>query len=213
MKRKFISAGADVPKPERLYHATSHEITGGLIEPRPGFTHERRRYGNFVFATDELALAAAHAMKSPYARTTGFMDASVYCLIADLDEYLKNEPSGHIYAFTSDLFTSGEPIHDPHYEWIREEPLNMADVLETIEIKGMKDAMQKGVQVFSMNMHELPNTDMDLAHGKISYHRAATMIYNKTISWQNVIYNIRPCQKLSNELQERYPEFSAAAPG
>jgi hypothetical protein len=132
-----------IPKPKLFYHGSPHRGIGTL-EPR---SHKVRdpAEGPVVFASPELAFAIM--FMAPHSVGSGAFDGAPYlAILADRDEFIKNDRGGHVYVVPGKTFEN-----DPHKgmgekEWTSKVPVKPLHIIEYPST--LDAAIENGIQVY-----------------------------------------------------------------
>lgn len=210
----YLSEQLDVApgKPDTLFHGAFHAASGKHLHTSWCTTHTKLREGYFLFAADSMTLSLAHSLKVPrHTVNAGYMDKSIYLMVADLDAFLKahqqRQESGEhgiIYEIPSKNFTLVKDRQAPFHEWISKKKIPIAKC-KTYQTQTIDDAMTKGVQIFYINTTELEANERFLSKGRFEPHDIAPLISEGTVGWLNNDKGLSPDTELIRALNAVNP--------
>jgi hypothetical protein len=150
----------EIKKPAVLYHGSAHKQIE-ILEPRNRNIRDQAE-GPRVFASPDKRVAAMFMADH---RHSGFFDDVPYVVIeADRDEFIKNDPGGTIYNFSSDNFQTDPDKGLGEYEWVSKVPVKPQG---KTDYPSVVDALlELGVQVYFADTDTINKIDTDPNHGR-----------------------------------------------
>jgi hypothetical protein len=131
-------------KPKFLYHGSPDR---GLIELKPQSRTQRAE--KLLYATPDMAIASTFLIKGVHYGCGKFGDVPYAWILADRDDFIRQDKGGHIYVSSGDSFVMNPDSGLANDEYISVQPVQPS---KTIKYQSAVDAMmENGVQVYFIN--------------------------------------------------------------
>ena len=160
MEQKETLITQEKEKPPFLYHGSTYRE---LEELKPQGRMHRTEEGELLYATPDLAIASVFLVEGAHYGCGKFGDTVYAWIIANRDEFIRNDKGGHIYVLPSDSFKINQGRGLGNYEYVSKEPVAP---IKTIEYPSAVDAMiENGVQVYFIDQDTYEKIQASKDHG------------------------------------------------
>ena len=147
-------------KPPLLYHGSAHK---SLEELKPQGRSHREEEGELLYATPDMAIASIFLVGGAHYGCGKFGDVFYAWIIADRDEFVRNDKGGHVYVLPSDSFDINQGREFGNDEYVSKEPVKP---VKTIEFASAIDAMiENGTQVYFLDQATYEKIQASKDHG------------------------------------------------
>lgn len=151
-------------KPTMLYHGSAHK---SLQELKPQARKHRAEEGEFLYATPDIAIASIFLVGGVHYGCGRFGDVHYAYIIADRNQFIRNDKGGHIYILSGDSFEVNQGRGLGNDEYVSKEPVKPFKI---IEYKSAIDAMmENGVQVYFIDQTTYEKIQKSKDHGHSIY--------------------------------------------
>ena len=149
-----------------LYHGSPHK---GIEEIKPQNKVYRTEEDGLIYATPNIDLASVFLISGKVHHGCGIFGKTRYTwIMADRDEFIKNDNGGHIYVLLSKTFEKNPKSVLGEEEYVSTASIKPAKI---IEYPSSLDAMiENGVQVYFISQETYRNIQKSKDHGYSIFH-------------------------------------------
>ena len=160
LEQKEKESIASPEKPPMLYHGSAHK---GLEELQPQSRPHRAEEGELLYATPDMAISSIFLVEGAHYGCGKFGNVPYAWIIADRDEFIRNDKGGHIYVVPSDSFEINRGRGMGNDEYASDKPVQP---VKAMEYSSAVDAMvENGVQVYFIDQETYEHVQMSKDHG------------------------------------------------